>query len=196
MHFVGDAHQPLHASTGCSSAHPQGDRGGNEFHIQSHVVNDFHGHRTTVGELHLLWDLCGGTYAAGPNWPMNITQDSFLKSEANRILGEFEASGLDEGTRSSIITEVKETAEHPVKYFIKIRDESHDYAEKYAYKNIQEDALISDDYLKAAQAVSAKRVAAGGFRLQGFLEAMDAELKRQEALMAASTEAPINVMFA
>ncbi len=29
IHYFGDMHQPLHAATGCSAAHPEGDFGGN-----------------------------------------------------------------------------------------------------------------------------------------------------------------------
>ena len=46
LHFVGDAHQPLHCINRFSKQYPQGDRGGNLFVIQ-------HAH---ANNLHQLWD--------------------------------------------------------------------------------------------------------------------------------------------
>lgn len=43
VHYFGDIHQPLHCANGCSSAHPEGDRGGNLFKIKTEIVNDFEG---------------------------------------------------------------------------------------------------------------------------------------------------------
>jgi len=37
VHYMGDVHQPLHASTGCSGAHPNGDMGGNLFKIKTNI---------------------------------------------------------------------------------------------------------------------------------------------------------------
>ena len=75
-------HQPLHASTGCSSAHPKGDFGGNAFKIQTSIVNVFENRSSLVSELHLLWDLAGGSYAKGPNWPLDKNGESWLEGEA------------------------------------------------------------------------------------------------------------------
>lgn len=82
IHFVGDIHQPLHASTGCDARHPHGDRGGNAFKIQTDIVNVFENRKTKVAELHLLWDLGGGKYAKGPNWPLDDEAEVWLAGEA------------------------------------------------------------------------------------------------------------------
>jgi hypothetical protein len=47
MHYVGDIHQPLHASTRVNSQYPSGDRGGNNFPV---ATND------SINELHAVWD--------------------------------------------------------------------------------------------------------------------------------------------
>lgn len=172
VHFVGDVHQPLHSATGCSAAHPKGDFGGNAFKIKTKIHNKFHGHDTSVAELHLLWDLCGGTYAAGPNWPMNATQDAFLASEAKRLIAELESDPDAPIARKDIVAEVRRPGTPVGAYFTKIRDESHDAAESVAYKGITENAEVTDAYLASVVSMSARRVALGGFRLQGFLERM------------------------
>ncbi|PJD91535.1 MAG: nuclease [Legionella sp.] len=51
LHVVGDLHQPLHAITRVSHAHPQGDRGGNEFRL---------GKNSVAPNLHRYWDRGGG----------------------------------------------------------------------------------------------------------------------------------------
>lgn len=35
IHLVGDIHQPLHNTSRVSKEHPKGDKGGNEFKIQT-----------------------------------------------------------------------------------------------------------------------------------------------------------------
>jgi len=47
IHYVGDIHQPLHASTRLTDKYPEGDRGGNKFKIKT-----IHG----AYNLHSLWD--------------------------------------------------------------------------------------------------------------------------------------------
>lgn len=47
MHYVGDIHQPLHASTRVDSQYPNGDRGGNSFPVAS---------KDGIKELHAVWD--------------------------------------------------------------------------------------------------------------------------------------------
>ena len=47
MHYVGDIHQPLHASTRVNSKYPIGDRGGNSFPLTS---------KDGINELHAVWD--------------------------------------------------------------------------------------------------------------------------------------------
>ena len=47
IHYVGDIHQPLHASTRVNKEFPQGDRGGNDFALKNHYG---------VKELHAVYD--------------------------------------------------------------------------------------------------------------------------------------------
>ena len=51
VHFVGDAHQPLHCVSRVSRAHQDGDRGGNLYRIKYIKPNG-----TVIRNLHSLWD--------------------------------------------------------------------------------------------------------------------------------------------
>lgn len=47
IHYVGDIHQPLHATSRVDHEYISGDRGGNSFPLQA---------KDSVNELHALWD--------------------------------------------------------------------------------------------------------------------------------------------
>jgi len=47
IHYVGDIHQPLHATSRVDHEHPKGDRGGNDFPIPS---------KEGAKNLHSVWD--------------------------------------------------------------------------------------------------------------------------------------------
>ena len=47
IHYVGDIHQPLHATSRVDENYPSGDRGGNLFTLPS---------KKTAKNLHAVWD--------------------------------------------------------------------------------------------------------------------------------------------
>jgi hypothetical protein len=51
IHLAGDIHQPLHAISRCTSSHPRGDKGGNDFKIPDHSADN----------LHAYWDKIPGS---------------------------------------------------------------------------------------------------------------------------------------
>ena len=95
-----------------------------------------------------------------------------MASEAKRLIAELEQDGDDAILRKDIVAEVKRPDTQVGAYFTKIRDESHKVAGAVAYVGIAENAKVTDEYLAHAVKTSARRVALGGFRLQGFLERM------------------------
>lgn len=58
VHILGDIHQPLHAATAYSPQFPEGDRGGNEYHIW---------YQEDETNLHRFWDSAGGRFWKGEN---------------------------------------------------------------------------------------------------------------------------------
>ena len=60
IHFVGDVHQPLHATSRESADRPDGDRGGNSFQILAPAgLTDM---PRPPRNLHSFWDLGGGLF--------------------------------------------------------------------------------------------------------------------------------------
>jgi hypothetical protein len=62
IHYVGDIHQPLHATTMYSPEFKKGDRGGNSFKLARHGQID---------ELHALWDSVVTEYEDDWKQPLN-----------------------------------------------------------------------------------------------------------------------------
>ena len=71
LHVVGDIHQPLHTITRVSKAYPQGDRGGNDFHLGKNPVGN---------NLHRYWDKGGG-----------LLQPKISRTEVKRLASDLEA---------------------------------------------------------------------------------------------------------
>jgi hypothetical protein len=67
VHIVGDLHQPLHGVSRISSQYPDGDRGGNLFHLQ------YSSQGKSVKNLHSLWDGGVGLFFASDT-PESISQ--------------------------------------------------------------------------------------------------------------------------
>jgi len=63
VHFIGDLHQPLHATQFFSQEFPRGDVGGNLYNISyADDVEDRKALQQSYHQLHLLFDACGGVY--------------------------------------------------------------------------------------------------------------------------------------
>jgi len=72
-HLVGDAHQPMHASSRFSRAHPKGDRGGNDF-------------RLGETNLHAFWDEGGGLFNAAWVRPLRAENRAAVEKRAREIV--------------------------------------------------------------------------------------------------------------
>ena len=62
IHYVGDAHQPLHGVARVDSKYPSGDKGGNDFPLPSHYG---------ANELHAVWDSVIYEFHDNPNLPFS-----------------------------------------------------------------------------------------------------------------------------
>lgn len=65
IHYLGDIHQPLHASSRVDKQYPKGDRGGNSFSVPS---------KFTAKNLHSVWDSVVYDFPDTPHMVINITQ--------------------------------------------------------------------------------------------------------------------------
>jgi len=60
IHYVGDIHQPLHATSRVDHEYPKGDFGGNTVHLPA---------KDGVNELHALWDSVGYEFSGYAHLP-------------------------------------------------------------------------------------------------------------------------------
>ena len=147
VHFVGDVHQPLHATARDSVAHPEGDRGGNDFDILSPPL--FRGVPRLPKNLHALWDAGVGLfrYDATP-----------LTAETRRQIA-VQAETLTAALpRPMFWRELRR--ERPDEW----AKESFEGAKRVAYR-LPENSMPTDAYLRDAQALAARRVVLAGYRL-------------------------------
>ena len=150
IHFVGDVHQPLHATARDTDAEPTGDKGGNDFKI---IAPDaFNGVSRPPRNLHSFWDFGGGLFHGEP-----------------RPLSEDSKSRID-------ILSVYLMKQYPEKSIKGASDlnpehwalESFELDKTVVYK-LKDGSKPSDDYVNKAQEVSGKRIALAGYRLANLL---------------------------
>ncbi|MEQ1822299.1 MAG: S1/P1 nuclease [Fimbriimonadaceae bacterium] len=145
LHFVGDVHQPMHSVACDNEAHPDGDRGGNDFTFEPFELAGF-----TVKNLHFLWDIGGGLYGK---------TDRPLVASNN--IGTLATQLINENPRSSFLAI---NNQKPVDW----AEESFKLARGIAY-DLPTTKKPSDAYLKTAQYVSSRRITIAGYRLADLL---------------------------
>lgn len=150
FHLVGDAHQPLHAATLCTSdLFPTGDHGAN--HIPTEQQR----------ELHAVWD--GFPGRPGKKFrEVKNTAVALIGTPALRTRGEKAATDLN------VATWVKES--HALAEREAYTQEVLEHLEGYTnWKDIPP-LDLSDDYLSNGAAVAKTRVVEGGYRLGAVLK--------------------------
>lgn len=145
LHFVGDIHQPLHASTAVSAAHPGGDAGGNGFTLTG-----------TWNELHALWDAGGGYVAASVSRPLSNTSKTTLSNKVAQIEADYPYAA-----NPGVI-------EDPMNW----ATEGWNLAQTVAYVNITEGSSPSSSYTNTVQHSVESRLASGGHRLADLLNTL------------------------
>ena len=79
IHYVGDVHQPLHATARVDDQFPAGDRGGNSFTLTS---------REGAKNLHAVWDSVIYAEAGNPVLPLSDADWNNLGIEAAKLVEE------------------------------------------------------------------------------------------------------------
>jgi len=185
IHWIGDVHQPLHASSAVSAKHWYGDAGGNAFSIKWPTEDNLLGKEQDFGssfygkELHFFWD---------------------------HLFYKFSPEGNDEGELTSPVTE--DNKEWATTYAKQIMDlhpksdyeyddykwsedaslawakESLEIAKSFVYEGLEEDSTFPQSYIEQARAKCMERLAIGGYRLAyAIKEAMRYEPRDSSALM-------------
>ncbi len=142
VHLVGDAHQPLHAASRLSKAHPTGDKGGNLF-----FVKDSKNPSVNI-PLHAIWD--GDFNILSDDAPLDI------KIFANSITTRYPEKFFGKQTNDL-------NADDWVQ-------ESNLLAKNTAY-SIEENTVPSAAYQDMTNEVIQQRIALAGYRLAHLLNA-------------------------
>lgn len=154
IHFVGDIHQPLHCATQVDSAHPEGDRGGNEVKLNIRQQNG----TVKSTNLHSYWDGGIATFPrTGPNFappPLSSIPAAARKARSGNPP-----------------TNPKLKLNEPTN-FQSWAEESFALAKDVAYKGIANNGNPSQAYRTKSIKVVRQRVAWGGYRLAALLNSI------------------------
>jgi hypothetical protein len=140
IHYIGDIHQPLHATSMYSNEFPRGDRGGNSFKLAR---------KDGISELHALWDSVVTEYAN--DWHQPLSEEGWTS------VGEASTKIRDTFPRGRLFL----TSMDPKDW----AHESFEASEGFVYKNIQEGSWPSEQYISTGKMIAEERLAYGGYRL-------------------------------
>lgn len=142
LHFVGDAHQPLHCTTRVTAAHPTGDRGGNDFLVSAGRLRN----------LHMYWDSAVGLFEDVKR-PMDAESEKTVHAFAERAIT---------SNPPSSFTNLGESHAH------KWIEEGSALAQAQVYTT-PEGMPPSDEYKKKTQDTAFRQIALAGYRLADLL---------------------------
>lgn len=147
-HLAGDVHQPLHAATRYSAAHPDGDAGGNLFAIQMPP-------EARIRNLHAFWDSAAGMFGfESPKRPLDAAARARVRQFADDLMRKHPAESMPAW---------KETDPHA--WVV----ESNRIAREFAYVKIKDAEAPSKAYTDETQRISGERLALAGYRLAAML---------------------------
>jgi hypothetical protein len=141
IHFVGDAHMPLHCTGRFTAANPDGDAGGNKFRLTGKYRN-----------LHAYWDSGAGMFEDIPR-PLTSDGEKALHKMSDDFTAAYPLDKLTEAEDLKVSDWIKEGFE----------------TAKASCYSTPEGAAPNDEYRDKAQAICKQKVALGGYRLAGLL---------------------------
>lgn len=141
IHWVGDIHQPLHATTHISPNYPKGDSGGNLFKVN--LPKPMH-------NLHTLWD-SGLNHWIDVDRPLTPAGKSQLDHESARLMATYGHKEL--GTKDPYLWAIN----------------SHDLARHHAYTGLDYNGTPSVAYTLQGEQLTDIRVTLAGQRLARIL---------------------------
>jgi hypothetical protein len=147
IHYVGDIHQPLHATSRFTSKYPNGDRGGNSFPLTK--VDD-------ISNLHSLWDSVLHMYSNDLALPLSSSDWAYLGDQAEALTQVYPESHFTDLHND----------------YTKWDDESLAIAESFVYDNISENSTPSDEYLAQGVIIAEEQIVKAGYRLAYLFENM------------------------
>ena len=140
IHYIGDIHQPLHATSRVDKNYPKGDAGGNFVPIPI---------KNGAKNLHSVWDSVIYLYTATPRMPFNANDWGTLGNEAEGILKKYPEPNSE-----------WENIDVP-----KWTLESFEVSKEAVYPTVEPNTPLSQAYMAKAQDAIQKQIALGGLRL-------------------------------
>lgn len=142
IHFVGDIHQPLHCTTLYDTHFPNGDRGGNDYPIDSPIAKN----------LHQFWDRGAGLFYSAPH------HYQFHYQQVEKIANQW----MQHYPRATLSAQLAETS--PMQW----AQESHHIAVTFVY-TLPLNATPSETYITQAQQIVEEQSVLAGDRLADVL---------------------------
>ena len=139
IHFVGDLHQPLHATARDSEGHPKGDRGGNDFPLDGR------------SNLHSFYDRGAGLFPPLDR-PLNALNRQLIEVQARTLMATVPVPS------NSILDEA------PMEWAM----EGLTAAKSTVYKT-PEGVAPSKAYIEKARSLCARKAAIAGYRLSNLI---------------------------
>ena len=149
IHYVGDLHQPLHATAEVDSYYPHGDAGGNYEHLPSDP-------ETGVSNLHQVWDSVIYGYCGWETLPLDRKGWAYYSATTEQLQFMYP---VDEDLAK--ITDFSVWAH-----------ESFEMSATLVYPNFVYDTKPDADYIASAKPALEQRVVLAGNRLAKLVEAI------------------------
>lgn len=147
IHFVGDLHQPLHATQMFSNAFTSGDLGGNLFPIEF---------SSDVNNLHKLWDWGMGIIGTDCQRPLSKDGWKEITDYAKIIMLEHSRKDLEQYLEDTRLADWVQF--------------SYDNAVENSYGDIELGGKPSKDYKERGRKIVKRQLALAGYRLSDLLK--------------------------
>jgi len=143
IHYAGDVHQPLHATSRVDHEYPEGDRGGNEFPLPS---------KEGAKNLHAVWDSVAYEFTGYGDLPFTTATWATNGADAKRLAEQYPigAEGQDLNPNDWA-------------------NDSFKIADTFVYANIKEGEALPEDYVTEARKITERQIVLGGTRLANLL---------------------------
>lgn len=150
IHYVGDIHQPLHATSRVDHEYTKGDRGGNMFPVVS---------KDGAKNLHSVWDSVIYSFHNDDKLPFTTSTWTRLGKDAKALVAQYEGS----------VSTTQASDLDPMSW----AQESFEITSKTVYTNIKEGDAPSTDYIAANTKLAQRQIVVGGMRLANLLKSID-----------------------
>lgn len=144
IHYVGDIHQPLHATSRVNHEYPEGDKGGNAFPLPA---------KDGANELHAVWDSVIYEFTGYPKTPFSDADWDTYTKNAEDLMARYPLTDAESNEFDSTVWAA----------------ESLKISKEVVYVNDKENVALSADYIAKAKPIAEKRIVQAGTRLANLL---------------------------